>query len=103
SGAARVLAEAFQISPERVRSEIEPQLARGGGSRDQAMQLTSRAKRVIELSWEEAQSLGHDYIGTEHLLLGLLAEGDGLAAQVLAKLGADLETARAAIRAMQTP
>jgi RNA polymerase sigma factor (sigma-70 family) len=98
---ARVLVERLGISLERLRSEIEPQLTRGEGyRRDQDMQLTERTRGVIDLSWEEAQSLGHTVIGTEHLLLGLLREEDGLAAQVLRALGADLESARAAVRVM---
>src|SRR5438034_6422849 len=61
----------------------------------------SRAKRVIDLAYEEARQLNNNYIGTEHLLLGLIAEGDGLAARVLVKLGADLERTRVEVRAMQ--
>jgi ATP-dependent Clp protease ATP-binding subunit ClpC len=56
--------------------------------------MTTRAKKVIELAFDEAQHLGHDFLGTEHLLLGLLREGDGIAAGVLTKLGVNLEQAR---------
>ncbi len=56
--------------------------------------FTPRAKKVLELSLRESQQLGHDYIGTEHILLGLIREGEGVAAQVLVKLGADLNRVR---------
>jgi len=59
------------------------------------MQLTPRTKRVIDLAWDEAQALNNNYVGTEHLLLGLIREGEGLAAQVLRKTGMDLESTRA--------
>jgi ornithine carbamoyltransferase len=65
------------------------------------MQLTPRAKRVVDLSYEEARQLDNNYIGTEHLLLGLIREGDGLAARVLIKLGATLEATRNVVHAMQ--
>jgi excisionase family DNA binding protein len=64
------------------------------GARESFEALTKRARRVLELSQEEAQHLQHNYIGTEHLLLGLLREGDGVAAQVLKRMGVDLEQAR---------
>ena len=76
-------------------------MTRGDGRLGQDMQLTPRAKRVIDCAYEEAQQLQNNYIGVEHLLLGMLREGDGLAARVLTKLGADLERARQEIRAMQ--
>jgi ATP-dependent Clp protease ATP-binding subunit ClpC len=56
--------------------------------------FTPRAKKVLELAQSESKALGHDYIGTEHILLGLIREGDGVAAQVLVKLGADLNRVR---------
>jgi ATP-dependent Clp protease ATP-binding subunit ClpA len=65
------------------------------------MQLTPRAKRVIDLAYEEARQLNNNYIGTEHLLLGLIREGDGLAARVLVKLGANLDRTRREVYAMQ--
>src|SRR5918999_1264761 len=85
----------------RIRSEIERQVTRGHGNLGQDMQLTPRAKRVIDLAYEEARQLNNNYIGTEHLLLGLIREGDGLAARVLVKLGADLERTRREVYAMQ--
>jgi RNA polymerase sigma factor (sigma-70 family) len=98
SGAARVLVERLGISPEDVRAEIERLVGPGEYHRDQDMQLTPRAKRIIDLAWDETQLLGQSDIRTEHLLLGLIREGDGLAAQALRRLGADLESARAAVR-----
>src|SRR5439155_3858134 len=71
------------------------------GNLGQDMQLTPRAKRVIDLAYEEARQLNNNYIGTEHLLLGLIREGGGLAARVLVKLGADLERTRREVYAMQ--
>jgi ATP-dependent Clp protease ATP-binding subunit ClpC len=65
------------------------------------MQLTARAKRVIDLAYDEARQLNNNYIGTEHLLLGLIREGEGLAARVLHKLGVDLERARREVMQLQ--
>src|SRR6185436_16619218 len=65
------------------------------------MTLTPRAKRVIDLAYDEARNLNNNYIGTEHLLLGLIREGDGLAGRVLAKLGVELERARREVMALQ--
>lgn len=88
------------ISPKVVRDEIERQLPQGKRQPPQEMTLTPRAKRVIDLSYDEARGLNHDYIGTEHLMLGLVREGDGLAGRVLEKLGADIFTARKAVAAV---
>lgn len=93
SVAARIL-ERMGVSLNRIRSEIERQVTRGDGRLGQDMQLTPRAKRVIDLAYDEARQLNNNYIGTEHLLLGLIREGEGLAARVLAKLGVDLERTR---------
>ena len=82
-------------------SEIERQVARGDGRLGQDMQLTPRAKRVIDLAYDEARQLNNNYIGTEHLLLGLIREGEGLAGRVLAKLGVDLERTRREVMALQ--
>ena len=65
------------------------------------MTLTPRAKRVIDLAYDEARNLNNNYIGTEHLLLGLIREGDGLAGRVLAKLGVELERARREVMSLQ--
>ena len=91
--AARVL-DRLGISLGRIRSEIERQVAHGEGRLGQDMQLTPRAKRVIDIAYDEARQLNNNYIGTEHLLLGLIREGEGLAGKVLAMLGADLDQAR---------
>lgn len=93
SMAARVL-EKLGVSPNRIRAEIEKQLPRGDSRPRQDMTLTPRGKRVIDLAYDEARNLNHNYIGSEHLLLGLIREGDGLAARVLQKLRVELEKAR---------
>jgi hypothetical protein len=92
-GAGRVLSD-MGIRPARVRAEIARQVVRGDSRTAQEMELSPRAKRVIDLAYDESRKMGHDYIGTEHLLLGILREGEGLAARVLLDLGADIERAR---------
>ncbi len=101
SVAARIL-ERMGVSLSRVRSEIERQVSRGEGRLGQETQLTPRAKRVIDLAYDEARQLNNNYIGTEHLLLGLIREGEGLAGRVLARLGVDLERARREVMALQS-
>jgi ATP-dependent Clp protease ATP-binding subunit ClpC len=91
--AARVL-EALDISLAAVRQQVEEIIGTGQESPSGRIPFTPRAKKVLELSLREALQLGHDYIGTEHILLGLLREGDGVAAQVLVSLGADLNVVR---------
>lgn len=100
SVAARIL-DRLGVSLGRIRSEIERQVTRGDGRLGQDMQLTPRAKRVIDLAYDEARQLNNNYIGTEHLLLGLIREGEGLAGRVLAKLGVDLERTRREVMALQ--
>ena len=100
SVAARVL-EKLGVSLSKIRSEVEKQLPRGDQKQVQDMTLTPRAKRVIDLAYDEARTLNNNYIGTEHLLLGLIREGDGLAGRVLAKLDVDLERARREVMALQ--
>ncbi|MGQ9456245.1 MAG: ATP-dependent Clp protease ATP-binding subunit [Armatimonadota bacterium] len=100
SVAARIL-DRMGISLGRIRSEIERQVTRGEGRLGQDMQLTPRAKRVIDLAYDEARNLNNNYIGTEHLLLGLIREGEGLAGRVLQKLGVDLERTRREVMALQ--
>ncbi len=100
SVAARVL-EKLGVSLNRIRSEVEKQLPRGDARPSQDMTLTPRAKRVIDLAYDEARNLNNNYIGTEHLLLGLIREGDGLAGRVLSKLGVELEKARREVMALQ--
>src|SRR6184192_1317816 len=100
SVAARIL-DRLGVPLGRIRAEIERQVTRGHGNLGQDMQLTPRAKRVIDLAYEEARDLNNNYIGTEHLLLGLIREGDGLAARVLVKQGADYERTKQVVRRMQ--
>ena len=100
SVAARIL-DRIGVSLGRIRSEIERQVARGDGRLGQDMQLTPRAKRVIDLAYDEARQLNNNYIGTEHLLLGLIREGEGLAGRVLSKLGVDLERTRREVMHLQ--
>lgn len=100
SVAARVL-EKLGVSLARIRAEVEKQLPRGDARPTQDMTLTPRAKRVIDLAYDEARNLNNNYIGTEHLLLGLIREGDGLAGRVLAKLGVELERARREVMSLQ--
>ncbi|HLK58900.1 MAG TPA: ornithine carbamoyltransferase [Chthonomonadaceae bacterium] len=89
------------VSLGRIRSEIERQVTRGDGRLGQDMQLTPRAKRVIDLAYDEARQLSNTYIGTEHLLLGLIREGEGLAGRVLTKVGVELERTRREVMALQ--
>jgi len=86
--AAKVL-ETLGVNLSKVRQEVEAIVGRGGQTVQQEMVFTPRAKRVIELAFEEARQLNHNYIGTEHLLLGLIREGEGVAARVLTNLGVD--------------
>jgi ATP-dependent Clp protease ATP-binding subunit ClpC len=87
--------ESMQISLDATRQQVELIIGRGQGTvGDGHIPFTPRAKKVLELSLREARQLGHDYIGTEHILLGLIREGDGVAAQVLVKMGADLNRVR---------
>jgi ClpA/ClpB-like protein len=86
--------ESLGISLDAVRQQVEEIIGRGQQAPSGHIPFTPRAKKVLELSLREALQLGHDYIGTEHLLLGLIREGDGVAAQVLIRLGADLNRVR---------
>merc|ERR1719321_324328 len=86
--AAKVLKN-LGISLKDARLEVEKIIGRGSGFVAVEIPFTPRAKRVLEMSLEEARQLGHNYIGTEHILLGLLREGEGVAARVLETLGAD--------------
>jgi ATP-dependent Clp protease ATP-binding subunit ClpC len=91
--AARAL-ESLGISLEAVRTQVEEIIGQGQSAPTGHIPFTPRAKKVFELSLREALQLGHNYIGTEHILLGLVREGEGVAAQVLVKLGADLARVR---------
>ena len=98
---ASIILDRMGVSLGRIHSEIERQVTRGDGRLGQDMQLTPRAKRVIDLAYDEARQLTNDYIGTEHLLLGLIREGEGLAGRVLTKLGVELERTRREVMALQ--
>ena len=91
--AARALAM-LHISLEAIRREVEGIIGEGEEFPAGHIPFTPRAKKVLELALREALQLGHNYIGTEHILLGLVREGEGVAAQVLEKLGADLDRVR---------
>jgi len=94
-GVAAAVLENLNVDLERVRLEVEKLVVMGGGTLTLGeVPFTPRAKKVLELSVEEAQNLGHNYIGTEHLLLGLIREGEGVAAKVMEGLGVKLEKAR---------
>ncbi|HEX9531704.1 MAG TPA: ATP-dependent Clp protease ATP-binding subunit, partial [bacterium] len=96
-GVASKVLESLNISPDRVRAEIESAIGRGERTPYEEVAFTPRAKKVLELALDEARRLGHNYIGTEHLLLGLIREGEGVAARVLEAMGADLERVRAQV------
>ena len=93
-GVAAKALESMNISLEAVRNQVEEIIGRGSSAPTGHIPFTPRAKKVLELSLREALQLGHNYIGTEHILLGLIREGEGVAAQVLTKLGADLDRVR---------
>ena len=93
-GVAAQALESLGISLDVVRQQIEEIIGRGLQVPPEHIPFTPRSKKVLELSLREALQLSHDYIGTEHILLGLIREGDGVAAQVLVKLGADLNRVR---------
>src|SRR6187455_1874202 len=93
-GVAAKALESLGISLEAVRQKVEEIIGHGQQSPSGHIPFTPRAKKVLELSLREALQLGHNYIGTEHILLGLIREGEGVAAQVLVKLGADLNRVR---------
>ncbi|WP_026257791.1 ATP-dependent Clp protease ATP-binding subunit [Actinopolymorpha alba] len=93
-GVAAKALESLGISLEAVRAQVEEIIGQGQTAPSGHIPFTPRAKKVLELSLREALQLGHNYIGTEHILLGLIREGEGVAAQVLVKLGADLGRVR---------
>jgi ATP-dependent Clp protease ATP-binding subunit ClpA len=93
-GVAAKALESLGISLEAVRQQVTEIIGRGQQAPSGHIPFTPRAKKVLELSLREADGLGHNYIGTEHILLGLIREGSGVAAQVLVRLGADLKRAR---------
>ncbi len=93
-GVASKALESLGISLEAVREQVQEIIGQGQQAPTGHIPFTPRAKKVLELSLREALQLGHNYIGTEHILLGLIREGEGVAAQVLVKLGADLSRVR---------
>ena len=93
-GVASKALESLGISLESVREQVQEIIGQGQQAPFGHIPFTPRAKKVLELSLREALQLGHNYIGTEHILLGLIREGEGVAAQVLVKLGADLNRVR---------
>lgn len=99
--AARILSR-MGVSWAEVRSESERLLTRGEGTPGADMQLAPRAKRVIDLAYDEARRLDNNYIGTEHILLGIVREGEGLAGKVLDKLGVGLEETRRLVAEFQS-
>jgi len=94
TGVAAKVLKSMGVSLKDARIEVEKIIGRGSGFVAVEIPFTPRAKRVLELSLEEARQLGHNYIGTEHLLLGLIREGEGVAARVLENLGVDLSKVR---------
>lgn len=103
-GAAIDILKSLGLDSDRIRVEVE-RVAAPGATRVQAGQLpfTPRSKKVLELAMEEACTLGAPWIGTEHLLLGLIREPDGVAGKVLRNLGVDVARAREKVRAIETP
>ncbi len=93
-GVAAKALDSLRISLPEVRRLVEEIVGRGKAPPTGHIPFTPRAKKVLELSLRESRNLGHNYIGTEHILLGLIREGEGVGAQVLMKLGADLNRAR---------
>jgi len=93
-GVAAKALESLGISLDAARQQVEEIIGQGQQVPSEVIPFTPRSKKVLELSLRESLQLGHDYIGTEHILLGLIREGDGVAAQVLVKLGADLNRVR---------
>jgi hypothetical protein len=86
--------ESLGVSLEAVRRQVEEIIGQGQSAPSGHIPFTPRAKKVLELGLRESKQLGHNYIGSEHILLGVIREGEGVAAQVLQKLGADLKTVR---------
>ncbi len=100
--AIRIL-ENLEVDPTKLEQDVRSQLPKGDARPNQDMTLTPRAKRVIDCAYDEARNLNNNYIGTEHLLLGLLREHDGLAGRVLESNGVSLEQTRKTTMDMQDP
>ena len=99
-GVAAKALESLGISLEAVRSQVEEIIGQGGSSPSGHIPFTPRAKKVLELSLREALSIGHNHIGTEHILLGLVRENDGVAARIMLELGADAKRVREEVLAV---
>ena len=97
TGVAAKTLKTMGVTLKDARAEVEKIIGRGSGFVAVEIPFTPRAKRVLELSWDEARQLGHNYIGTEHLLLGLIREGEGVAARVLENLGVDMNKVRSSV------
>jgi len=93
-GLAAKALESLGISLDALRQQVQGAAGLGQHAPSGHIPFTPQAKKVLELSLSESKVLGHNYIGTEHILLGLIREGDGIAAQVLVRLGADLNRVR---------
>jgi ATP-dependent Clp protease ATP-binding subunit ClpC len=93
-GLAPKVLELLGISLDAVRQRVEEVTGRGNQEPSGHIPFTPQSKKVLELALQESRALGHNYIGTEHILLGLIRQSDGVAAQVLSELGADLDGAR---------
>jgi ATP-dependent Clp protease ATP-binding subunit ClpC len=93
-GVAAIVLESLAIRPEVVRERVQAVVGRGEQAPSGHIPFTAQAKDLLRLALEESRDLGHTYVGTEHILLGLIHQGDGVAARVLTDLGADLNGAR---------
>ncbi len=102
NGVAAKVLESLGISLETIRVQVEEIIGQGQTAPRGHIPFTPRAKKVLELSWREAKKLRHNYIGTEHVLLGLLREGNGVGAQLLVKLGADHARVRGQVLGLLT-
>jgi ATP-dependent Clp protease ATP-binding subunit ClpC len=91
---AAMVLESLAIRPEVVRERVQAVVGRGEQAPSGHIPFTAQAKDLLRLALEESRDLGHTYVGTEHILLGLIHQGDGVAARVLTDLGADLNGAR---------
>lgn len=94
SGIAPTVLSDLGLTVEDARTEMESIIGRGSGFVAVEIPFTPRAKRVLELSWDEARQLGHNYIGTEHLLLGIVREGEGVGSRILEKFCGDAKSVR---------
>ena len=97
TGIAAKTLKSLGVTLRDARVEVEKIIGRGSGFVAVEIPFTPRAKRVLELSWDEARQLGHNYIGTEHLLLGLIREGEGVAVRVLENVGVELARVRSTV------